>query len=122
MNKNKENLNNKVSISSQKELDINVNGNNSHGNIIEHNNKILNSDIEKIRKKIEEKVDFYMMKKYVDLFSSYNEKLSDLLAIQEKTFIKNEMIKQQIFHLEKYLKDLYKKNKIDYESISSQNI
>ena len=119
MNKNKENLNNKVSISSQKELDINVNGNNSHGNIIEHNNKILNSDIEKIRKKIEEKVDFYMMKKYVDLFSSYNEKLSDLLAIQEKTFIKNEMIKQQIFHLEKYLKDLYKKNKIDYESISS---
>ena len=118
MNKIQDNVNNKTSIPSQKESAINNNKNEIKDNNIVVSNKKINTNMEQIRKEIEEKVDFYMMKGYDELFSSYNEKLNDLLMIQEKVFIKNEMIKQQIFYLENYLKNLSKKNKKDDESIS----
>ena len=74
-------------------------------------------DYDEIKKIVEDKVDFYMMKKYEELSSEYEGKINDLLEIQENVFIKKEMIKQKIISLKNYLMSYCKKNNIDYDSL-----
>mgnify|MGYP003571602173 CR=1 FL=1 len=74
-------------------------------------------DYDEIKTIVEDKVDFYMKKKYDELSSEYDRKINDLLEIQENAFIKKEMIKQKIASLKNYLKSYCKKNNIDYDSL-----
>ncbi len=74
-------------------------------------------DYDEIKAIVEEKVDFYMMKKIEELSNYYEGKINDLLEIQENVFIKKEMIKQKIISLQNYLKSYCKKNNIDYDNI-----
>ena len=74
-------------------------------------------DYDEIKKIVEDKVDFYIMKKYEELSSEYEGKINDLLEIQENVFIKKEMIKQKIISLKNYLMSYCKKNNIDYDSL-----
>ena len=74
-------------------------------------------DYDEIKKIVEDKVDFYMMKKYEELSSEYEGKINDLLELQENVFIKKEMIKQKIISLKNYLMSYCKKNNIDYDSL-----
>ena len=50
-----------------------------------------------------------MMKEYIGFFNSFEEKINNLLLLQEKLFIKNEIMRQKIKHLENYLKSYSKK-------------
>ncbi len=74
-------------------------------------------DYDEIKTIVEDKVDFYMKKKYEELSSEYDRKINDLLEIQENAFIKKEMIKQKIISLKNYLKSYCKKHNIDYDSL-----
>ena len=66
---------------------------------------------EEIKRIIEKKVDYYISNKFNnEMIKIYDEKMNDLLELQENLFIKNEMIKQKIFVLENYLYSLKKKN------------
>ena len=104
MNKIEENQNNIITNNPKKELDINENI------FVEENNYInIKYDIHEIKRIIEDKVDLYMMKEYIGLFNSFEEKINNLLLIQEKLFIKNEIMRQKIKHLENYLKSYSKK-------------
>ena len=75
----------------------------------------INYNSDDFKKLIEERVDWYLMKEYDELFKLYEFKLNDLLGVQEKIFIKNEIIKQKIKYLENYLKNYCIKNNINYE-------
>ena len=75
----------------------------------------INYDGDDFKKLIEERVDLYLMKEYDEVFKLYEIKLNDLLGVQEKLFIKNEIIKQKIKYLENYLKNYCMKNNINYE-------
>ena len=74
-------------------------------------------DYDEIKTIVEDKVDFYMKKKYDELSSEYDRKINDLLEIQENVFIEKEMIKQKIISLKNYLKSYCRKNNIDYDSL-----
>ena len=107
---------NKTDIKSnefQNETEENININEK--NIIDIIKDIY--DYNEIKKIVEDKVDFYMMKKYEELSSEYEGKINDLLEIQENVFIKKEMIKQKIISLKNYLMSYCKKNNIDYDSL-----
>ena len=70
-----------------------------------------NYTYEEIKRIIEKKVDYYISNKFNnEMIKIYDEKMNDLLELQENLFIKNEMIKQKIFVLENYLYSLKKKN------------
>ena len=73
-----------------------------------------NYDDSELKAMIEEKVDEFMMKDYNELFNQYDQKIYDLLEIQEKLFIKNQMIKNQIHSLDNYVKVLFKNNNASY--------
>ena len=74
-------------------------------------------EYDEIKAIVEDKVDFYMMKKFEELSNYYEGKINDLLEVQENVFIKKEMIKQKIISLQNYLKSYCKKNNIDYDNI-----
>ena len=68
-----------------------------------------NYTYEEIKRIIEKKVDYYISNKFNnEMIKIYDEKMNDLLELQENLFIKNEMIKQKIFVLENYLYSLKK--------------
>ena len=68
-----------------------------------------NWDYEEIKRIIEMKVDSFISNKYGnDLAKRFEEKINDLLEIQEKLFVKKEIIKQKIIALENYLNSLNK--------------
>ena len=94
-----------------------------------NNNKIIDGqniidiikgtyDYDEIKNIVEDRVDFYMMKKYEELSNDYDRKINDLLEIQENVFIRKEMIKQKIISLKNYLKSYCKKHNIDYDSLT----
>ena len=72
---------------------------------------------DEIKAIVENKVDFYMMKKYEELSNDYERKINDLLEIQENVFIKKEMIKQKIISLKNHLMSYCKNHNIDYDSL-----
>ena len=88
----------------------------SHSNINFGKEEIINLinnnyTYEEIKRIIEKKVDYYISNKFNnEMIKIYDEKMNDLLELQENLFIKNEMIKQKIFVLENYLYSLKKKN------------
>ena len=94
-------------LSNKKDLLINVKENIKDKNINDCKN--IDSDFDEIKKLIEQKIDFYIMKDYNELIHYLEEKMNILLIKQEKQFIKNQMIKQQIYYLENYLKNLLNK-------------
>ena len=89
-------------LSNKKDLLINVKENIKDKNINDCKN--IDSDFDEIKKLIKQKIDFYIMK-------DYNELLNYLEDIDQtrKTIFKNQMIKQQIYYLENYLKNLLNK-------------
>ena len=90
----------------KKDLLMNEKENIKDNNIIYYNN--INYDFDEIKKRIEQKIDNYIMKDYNELLNYLEGKMNILLMKQENQFIKNEMIKQQIFYLENYLKKFNK--------------
>lgn len=90
----------------KKDLLMNEKENIKDNNIIYYNN--INYDFDEIKKRIEQKIDNYIMKDYNELLNYLEGKMNILLIKQENQFIKNEMIKQQIYYLENYLKKFNK--------------
>ena len=88
----------------KKDLLINVKENIKDKNI--NGCKNIDSDFEETKKMIEQKIDFYIMKDYNELLIYLEEKMNLLLIKQENQFIKNQMIKQKIYYLENYIKNL----------------
>ena len=80
-------------------------------NIIDYINSNYESD--ELKKIIEKKINIFLSKEYDYLSDYFDEKINALLIKQEKIFIKNEMLKQKVFYLEKYLKDYLKTNNIE---------
>ncbi len=73
--------------------------------------KLMNNNynVEEVKKIIEAKVDFFMFDNYKNqIGNNYEKKIDDLLNIQENLCVKNEIIKQKINILEKYLDSLNK--------------
>ena len=68
--------------------------------------KNIDSDFEEIKQIIEQKIDFYILEDYNELLNYLEEKMNILLIKQENQFIKNQMIKQKIYYLENYIKNL----------------
>ena len=116
MNKSQEKKFDLYEIIPQKEILKIKKENSEEENIIDYINK--NIDYGELKKIIEQKIDYYLMKEYNELLNSLEEKMEDLLMKQEKIFIKKEMLKQKIFYLEKYLKSYYKKNNIEYKDFN----
>ena len=71
--------------------------------------KLMNDsyNLEEIKKIIEAKVDLFMFDNYKNqIGNDYEKKIEDLLNIQENLYVKNEIIKQKLNILEKYLDSL----------------
>ena len=111
MNKQEEKINDDLfPLLIKKDLLLNVNENIKDKNITEYNhNNHINCDFDEIKKRIEQKIEFYMMKEYNELLCFLEKNMNILLIEQENQFIKNEMLKQQIYYLENYLKNLINK-------------
>ena len=65
-----------------------------------------NYNFEEIKGIIEAKIDFLMLGKNNEIVKIYDEKINELLEIQEKLYVKNEIIKQKILFLDGYLNSL----------------
>ena len=65
-----------------------------------------NYDCEEIKGIIEAKIDSLMLGKNNEIVKLYEEKINELLEIQEKLYVKNEIIKQKILFLDNYLDSL----------------
>ena len=69
-----------------------------------------NYDYEKIKRIVEEKIDFLMFGKNNEVAKLYDEKINELLEIQEKLYVRNEIIKQKILFMDNYLNSLKTEN------------
>ena len=65
-----------------------------------------NYNFEEIKGIIEAKIDFLMLGKNNEIVKIYDEKINELLEMQEKLYVKNEIIKQKILFLDNYLNSL----------------
>ena len=65
-----------------------------------------NYNFEEIKGIIEAKIDFLMLGKNNEIVKIYDEKINELLEMQEKLYVKNEIIKQKILFLDGYLNSL----------------
>ena len=69
-----------------------------------------NYDYEKIKRIVGEKIDFLMFGKNNEVAKLYDEKINELLEIQEKLYVRNEIIKQKISFMDNYLNSLKTEN------------
>ena len=70
-----------------------------------------------MKEQIEKMVDLQFEEEYNKLKNEYEEKIEDLLILQEKIINKNEIIKAKYDALESYLKNYCKMANIDYDSL-----
>ena len=72
---------------------------------------------DEMKEEIEKMVDKQFEEEYIKLNNEYEDKIEELLNIQEKIFNKNEIVKAKYNALERYLRNYCKKANIDYEGL-----
>ena len=100
-----------------KNLDITNESTMDSSNINNTSHSYCSSIPPELKEQIEKMVDKQFEEEYKKLNAEYDEKIEELLQVQEEISNKNEIIKAKYEALEEYLKNYCKKANIDYNDL-----